>query len=323
MEVVYGRVVNLTMKRGKKLLASGAALALIISLSIIYYLGQDVDEGSPGPCPELLGSWFVRYLSDPNPYLDVAISTPPGAAPVKSVTADLKSPGKAYTDITLKYNPQDREWQAICGFLPQPLAGGIWWVSRVRITMAQGSWREYQAGDPYSTYSYTSGGTGPVQQSLRKSKVWIGSFYATERGGPLPLYTIHTFAVRGQRDSNPVLQVYRESDQAAWIAVNDDPDVNQDYARITMPLRPGDTYYIRVDDRYHQGGHYGIKISKSAASGMLISAAEDPDQYEPDGEHGQAKRIRLDEAQSHTFSRRDNIWGDEDWLVFAAPPDGP
>jgi len=295
--------------------AAGVALAIALCLGL-----QAGKDASPAPCPELKGSWFVRYLSDAKPYLDVAVSSTPGAAPLKSVTADLTGPAKTYPDIPLRYNAKDREWQAVCAFLPQPLAGGVWWVSRVRMTTVRGAWREYKADAPHSTYLHRHGDSGGKQQGSGRSEVWIGSFYATEQGSGQPLYTIQTFATQGGAQSNPVLQVYRAADPVAWIAVNDDPDVNQDYARLTMPLKPGARYYIRVDDRYGEGGHYCVQVSRSESPGHGAAAAKNPDSYEGDDSHEQAKPIKLEEVQSRSFSRRHGIWGDEDWLVFTVPP---
>lgn len=297
--------------------ALGAALAMAAA---IYFAGPPDEEVPPGSCPELKGSWFVRYLSDAKPYLDVAVSSPPGSLPLITVTADLSGPVKTYPNIPLKYNAREGEWQAICDFLPQPLAGGVWWVSRVKLKTAKGAWREYSAGNPLSTYLHRHGDSKGAQQGSVQSKVWIGSFYATERDSPHPLHTIHTFPAKGGTRSNPVLQVYEAADPVAWIAVNDDPDVNQDFARITMPLKPGARYYIRVDDRYGEGGHYCVQVSRSESPGHGAVATKEPDSYEGDDSHEQAKPIKLEEVQSRSFSRRHGIWGDEDWLVFTVPP---
>ena len=297
------------------LLPAVAALAVGLLLRYAWPRSQ-----SSSVAPRLAGSWFVRYRSDPRAYLDVALEESPPGVVVARVTADLRGPQATYRDLQLAYNPGDREWQLICWFLPARLTGGVWWVSRVRITTAHGQWADYSARSPHATYHLSTGRGGAQASPAVKTRVWIGSFYATEEQPSRPLYHIQTFPIRGGGRSNPVLQVYRRADPVRWIAVNDDPDVNQDHAHITMPLVPGHSYYIRVDDRYGQRGDYAVLISRSPVTPPVLAPGPDPDPFEPDDHHHQARPLAVGQVQVRSFSRRsDTIWGDQDWMLFHVP----
>lgn len=278
---------------------------------------------STGALPRLVGSWFVRYASDPVAYLDVAVEAPAGVK-LSKVTAHLTGPGRTYPDIELRYNPKDDEWQLARDPLPTPLAGGTWWVSQVGLFLEDGRWLRYHADDPYGTYLVDRGARGGPTVKDEKSKVWIGSFYATEQDAERPHFTVHTFPAPGGKKSNPTLQIYRAGDPARWIAVNDDPDVNQDYARVSLPLTPGQTYLIRVDDRYHELGDYCLQVNRSATpSGEGRAAPAGTHPGEPDDEPGKARVLAQGEVRCLTFTPREGIWGDQDWLSFTAPTEEP
>ncbi len=322
------------MMTGRKTTLVLGSLAALAALAVLAYLrarpvevapetraGAGALDSStarpPTASPGLKGSWFVRYLSDPNPYLDVEVEAPPGVH-LARVTADLSGPEKAYRDLPLKYNAKDSEWQTVCKFLPAKLAGGVWWVSRVRLSTRDGRWFEYTAAAPHGTYLLASGDARGATHGVR-TPIWIGSFYATDDSSTSPVYYIHTFPTRGGTRSNPVLQVYAATDPVRWIAINDDPDVNQDYARVAMPLTPGETYYIRVDDRYRQRGHYAVVVSRSASPPAPVGPGRDPDRYEPDDDHRRARPISVGQVQVRSFSGRQGIWGDQDWLELKVP----
>jgi len=306
-----------------RILFPGLLLLLGVCLAVwLLRPGQDPVPPAPsekakpgGELPRLVGSWFVRYLSDPRAYLDVATDPPVGEG-LARVTAHLTGPKKTYPDIELKYNPVDGEWQMTRDPLPTPLTGGTWWVSQVGLFMADGRWVRYHADDPFGTYQVDHGGRGGSPVTGEISDTWIGSFYATEQDVERPRFTVHTFPAPGGKKSNPILQVYLPSDPVGWIAVNDDPDVDQDYARVTLPLTPGQTYLIRVDDRYHELGDYCLVVSRSAEVKVPGSAAR---AGEGDDTHGQARPIKEGEVRCQAFSRREGVWGDEDWLKFQVP----
>lgn len=312
-----------------KIVALAAALVAVAVVVLLALGGRAPDPrpGSPEPeagrsgAPRLVGSWFVRYLSDPKAYLDVALDVPVGVE-LASVTANLTGPARTYPDIQLQYNPKDGEWQMPSDPLPTPLAGGTWWVSRVSITTKAGQWLRYHAEDPFGTYRLDRGGPRGAAASGQATPVWIGSFYATEPDPTRPRFTVHTFPAPGGDKSNPILQIYRPADPKRWIAVNDDPDVNQDYARVSLPLDPGKTYLIRVDDRYHELGDYCLQINRSPKPdkpGKAAPAGTHPG--EPDETHKAARPIKEGEVRCLTFGRRaGSTWGDEDWLAFSVPP---
>ncbi len=322
------------MVTGKKTtLVFGALAALAAAAALYHWLPREADPtpnprtgpaprrvqlGVPGVAPRLNNTWFVRYRSDPNAYLDVAAVAPSGTE-LSRVTADLTGPRKVYRDLELKHNAREREWQLICGFLPRKLAGGVWWVSRVRLTTRDGRWAEYHAGAPHETYALDHGRHRQTTARDKKTRIWIGSFYATAAAAARPLYHVHTFPTGGA-PSNPVLQIYAAADRQRWIAVNDDPDVNQDYASVTLPLTPGRSYYIRVDDRYGQRGHYGVVVSRSTSPPTARPApGADPDQYEPDDDPGRASPLVPGKVQVRSFSGRKGIWGDQDWMLLRVP----
>lgn len=322
----------MTGKKFPLVLGSLVALLALAGLAFLWLRQAEVAPGSAGgaaaragevsplppTAPRLEGSWFVRYLSDPNAYLDVAAKAPPGDR-IARVTAELSGPDKKYPDLRLKYNTRDREWQIICGFLPAKLVGGVWWVSRVRISTAGGHWTAYSARTPHGTYRVDHGDTAGTRARGGSTRSWIGSFYARSQDASRPLFHVHTVPTQGGAPSNPVLQVYRASDPVRWFAINDDPDVNQDYARLALPLTPGETYYIRVDDRYHKLGHYAVAVTRSAAAPARPARAKAPDASEPDDDHRRARVISLGQVQARSFSRRGGIWGDQDWLKFSVP----
>ena len=95
--------------------------------------------------PQLDGSWFVRYASDPSPYLDVAFR---GTQPAECAVT-LKGPRGFSEDLKLTWNTKDDEWQVVPSHLPDPLPGGIWWVSEVRATTKSGQAMVRSLGRPH------------------------------------------------------------------------------------------------------------------------------------------------------------------------------
>ena len=215
-------------------------------------------EAGPGPGvdggrgAELDGSWFVRYASDPKPYLDVAFR---GGPQPSRVTVDLQGPERAWVDLELALNEGEGEWQVVCSFLPQPLAGGPWFVSAVRAW--HGAERtEYRSSAPWEPYAVWLG------SESRASEVTPGFFYATEPG-PLP-WRIETMRPPEGRVADPILRVYREGELRRWVAANDDPDVDQPYPSVVLPVEPGGTYLIALSGAEDDGGDYLLRAGPAA-----------------------------------------------------------
>ena len=201
-------------------------------------------RATPGRLAELDGSWFVRYHSDPKPYLDVAFRD--GPRPTR-VTADLQGPEGSWQDLELAFNEAENEWQVVCSFLPQPLAGGPWFVSAVR-AWGQGSTVEYRSAAPWSPYEVVGAGAAGVEP---------GFFYASETG-PL-MWRIEAVLPQGGRPADPVLRVYRAGELRQWVAANDDWDVEQPYPAVVMPVEAGATYLIALSGVEDDSGHYALR----------------------------------------------------------------
>lgn len=212
----------------------------------------------PGPTPpvyELDGSWFVRYASDPKPYLDVAFRG--DQRPVR-VTATLQGPGRAWPDLELSWNARDAEWQIVCTFLPDPLPGGWWFVSAVTAFDAGGeatAWRSKAPSTPYG---------GDVQP---------GFYYAAESGSLR--WRVETFAAEAPH-ADPILRVVRADAPHRWVAANDDWDVGQPWAAVTFPVEPGASYLVRVYGEDDDAGHYAIRAAPEGAAAPRVSEGAAP-----------------------------------------------
>ncbi len=202
---------------------------------------------------ELDGSWFVRYHSDSKPYLDVAFRE--GAQPTR-VTADLQGPARSWTDLELVHNEAEGEWQVVCSFLPQPFAGGPWFVSAVR-AWGPGGAVEYRSAAPWEPYAVTVG------SESRGTRIEPGFFYASE-AGPL-MWRIEALRPEGGAPADPILRVYREGELRRWVAANDDWDVEQPYPAVVMPVEPGATYLIALSGAEDDAGRYALRAGPPGA----------------------------------------------------------
>jgi len=305
---------NDRMKRLSFLIITGlGGVLFFIAAQMLGCEGKRVVDDST--FPRVTGAWFVRYASDPNPYLDVAVADETGIG-IKRVVADLKGPRKTYQHLDLAYNRADREWQKVCDFLPPKLEGGLWWVSRIKVEADSGSWAEYTAAEPYSAYRFTFGDTRGNRAEKQNSRVWIGAFYATEEGAPI--YYISTLPVKGKKKIDPVMYLYRADDPLHWIAISDDPDVEVVYPRIALPLTPGETVYIRIESLRRDVGEYAVVVNDTGFVTEAAAGITAPDIYEPNNDYRRATKISLGERQNHSLSTNDEI----DWLVLAVPSTG-
>ncbi len=266
--------------------------------------------------PQLSGTWFVKYESDPNAYLDVAMLDGSDSG-LKSVKADLRGPQRTYKDVELTFNPDDQEWQKVCDFLPEKLPGGIWWISRIKATAGDGSWSEFSAPNPYSGYRFDFFEAGGALEKNRKSEVWIGAFYAREEGDRV--YFFETFPLRAGDRIDLVMLIYAAGDPAHWIAISDDPDVEEVHPRLAVPLTPGKTYFIRVLSVCGDTGRYSIRMSDTGFGPAPASGEPAPSQNEPNNNHASASRISSGETQHHSLQTGPDGRPDEDWFVFTVP----
>jgi hypothetical protein len=254
---------------------------------------------------QLQDAWLVRYASDPNVYLDISFEGDPES--IRSVTVEVQGPSKAYPDISLHYDPAEKEWQRVCDFLPKTLAGGIWWIRSIRAVTDQGE-LSYKADRPTGTYQRVG-----AHESTHLSPVEAGVFYVTKTGSPL--YYIETFAPEGAPPPDTNIRVFSSIDSAKLLAINEDYDVEDPTAKLVLPLRAKTPILIQV---YGAGisGAYGIRISETGFSGIIEGKAEFPDRYESDNAPSLAKPLRLGEIQLHSISDTDGPQGDEDWFLF-------
>ncbi|MCO4773145.1 MAG: hypothetical protein KDA24_24130 [Deltaproteobacteria bacterium] len=256
--------------------------------------------------PQLDGTWFVRYVSDPSPYLDVAFR---GKQP-KTVEVVLQGPNGYRGDLPLTWNGKDREWQIVPS-LPDPLPGGVWWVSEVRAT-ADGKAMRWAADSPQTLYTRTIDG-----QQATTAEAGPGFFYASE-AGPNRV-RIETMAPVGGRSGDPILAVYRDGDLTRWIAASDDYDVEEPYPTILMPTEPGVTYLIRVSGADDDAGDYAVRVVPEATPRMaaptIVGAT--PDAHEPDQAPEKATTLELGTVLHRSLGGTRGT--DVDWMRFVAP----
>ncbi len=292
------------------------AITIVIAL-VLWRLGNKGHKAQIGAAdiPCVTGAWFVQYLSDPNPYLDVEIAGM-DASKLLRVTADLTGPQRTFFDIALSYNPKDGEWQKVCDFLDQKLSGGLWWVSRIEAIAKSGKRCEYVAENPQGRYLSQCVSSDGTEYDLTENHLLIGAFYATEKDESI--YRITTYPLDGEEPIDPIMYVYRADDPKHWFALSDDPDVEEIYPKIALPLTPGEDYLIRVLSLRGDAGSYGIFISGKDFETESVKKVQSPDSYEPDNTFQQAKPITLLEAQSRTLSPFDGAMADVDWIRFTA-----
>ncbi len=277
-------------------LAAGAALLLL-----------PADDGEL----ELVGSWFVRYRTDPTPYLDVAFD---GGRGITRLTAELTGPERVHPDIEMRWVPEEDEWQHPSTFLPDPLPPGTWWVSRLRAELRGGGWSEWTAEGPDELYRWTSdagesGGTS----------AFAGAFTMPPPDGPM--YAIDTLPVAGGTEADTYLRVARLDEPDRPIALNDDADVLRGWASVWTPLSPG-TYLVRVDGRDDNVGDYAIRFARQDDPPPVEAPgpkAAEPDPWEPDDAPEQATALELGAIQVHTLSPRRELLGDQDWFRIEVP----
>lgn len=256
--------------------------------------------------PQLDGTWFVRYASDSSPYLDVAFR---GKQPT-SVAVVLRGPGGFAEDLPLTWNSKDREWQIVPD-LPDPLPGGVWWVSEVR-AQAGSSALKWTAKAANRLYTRTTDGQQPTT-----SEAGPGFFYSPE-AGPHRV-RIETMAPAGGRRGDPILAVFKGADPTRWIAASDDYDVEEPYPTILMPVTPGATYLIRVSGAEDDSGDYAVRVVPESTPRMqppeLVGAT--PDAHEPDQEPDGATKLPIGTILHRSLGGTPGT--DVDWMRFVAP----
>lgn len=293
----------------RRLVIAAVALLLVVAALVVA-----LRPGDGGGELDLVGSWFVRYRSDPVPYLDIAIEGATGA--ITSVKADLSGPDGLRTDIELDYVEAEDEWQKPQTGLPKPLPGGMWWVPRVRVDLADGGWVQWTAEGPDTRYTWTrdDGAAGPTS-------AFCGSFYMPPAQGQL--YAIDTLPVREGVDVDTYLRVSTLDEPDTPIALNDDADLEEKWAGVALPLTPGTPYLVRVDGRDDNVGDYAIIFRRRddpyPPSWLPGRPAGDPDPFETDDDPTVATTLRLGEHQVHSLSGVGGLLGDRDWFVVTVP----
>lgn len=258
-------------------------------LVLLAGCGRAVEEPPPTPTPtpvawELDGSWFVRYASDPKPYLDVAFRE--GQVPAR-VTATLAGPGVVHRDLELTWNAGEGEWQVVGTFLPDPLPGGWWWVSLVTAWDAAGHATTWASPAPWTAYDR---GGEP------------GFFYAPEAGDR---WRVETSGPAGGAD--PVVHVFRD-DGTTWVAANDDWDVGKPWAGVSWPVQPASTYLVRVTGEKDDSGAYRIWAGPEGCTPDDALGA-------PDAGETAATAIELPAC----VLLRQELSGDVDWFRVVVP----
>ena len=266
--------------------------------------------------PALEGSWFVRYLSDPRPYLDVAFEEDDDDR-VERVVADLQGPDALYPDLELAFNEDDREWQLVCDFLPQPLASGVWWISRLQVTHDDDRVTEFTAPDPQGVYRWTQG-DADAPDAAGNSEGWLGPFYVPAVRDPMA--HVGTFAVGGDGGLDTTIAVYRASDPTRWLAFADDPDVEDPAAKVSLPVEPGETYLVAVDT-VGEPGPYGINLSideplNDTVAIPLQTGADARDIWR------WATTLEPGNPQRQMAGDGPNPRSDRDWYTFTVPSPG-
>jgi len=271
--------------------------AVIVVAALLFFVGRVEHEPAPPTAPpQLEGAWFVKYASDPNPYLDVAFF-PADDKRIQRVITDLSGPEQVYRNIELAFNPEDGEWQKVCDFLPDELPGGIWWVSRVEAFGEEGSFGAQFANDPH------------------EDKPWLNAFYATEPGEAK--ICVQTFPLDPAGPVDMVMEAYHADDPERWFAYCDAPDVEEVHPRLAFPTTAGETYLIRLRSLIGATGGYVVYISRDGFANAVPEAKKSETSYEPNNTKDQATSIELGQSQIHDLSDTD----DEDWLAVSIPPE--
>ena len=270
-----------------------------------------------GAAPALEGSWFVRYLSDPRPYLDVAFEEADDDQ-VERVVVDLQGPDALYPDLELAFNEGDREWQLVCDFLPQPLAAGVWWISRLRVAHDGDRWTEFTAPDPQGGYRWTQG-DADAPDAVGNSQGWLGPFYVPAARDPMA--HVGTFAVGEDTGLDTTIAVYPASDPTRWLAFADDPDVEDPAAKVSLPVEPGATYLVAVET-VGEPGPYGITLSIDEPLADTIAI---PLQAGADAHDVWRWATVLDPAVPQRQLAGDGTEprSDRDWFTFTVPAPDP
>jgi len=270
-------------------------------------------RGAEAPV-RLEGAWFVRYLSDSRPYLDVAFD-PDDDPRVERVVADLTGPEATYPDLELAFNPDDREWQIVCDFLPQPLAAGNWWISRLRVLHDGDQWVEFAAPDPRHGYHWKRTSGGPL--ATGESDAWQGPFHVPKQGRINA--QVATFRLQDLADIDTAVSVYHPNHLDRWIAFGDDPDVEDPSAKVTLPVEPGETYLVAVDG-VGERGEYGIAVTLGGPleAGVLAPLRTSPDAPEVARD---ATTLLVGVPQRHRIGDGPDPGSDRDWFRFTVPRD--
>ncbi len=262
--------------------------------------------GCRGGAPELDGSWFVRYASDPTPYLDVAFR---GRRPDR-VEAVLSGPEGRREDLALRWNAEDVEWQA-SPTLPWPLPGGMWWVSEVRAQVGRRA-LVWAAARPEDAYTLSSGG------EPRPVPARPGFFYAAEPG-PVRV-RVETAGPKDGPRADPIVTVFADGALGTWLAAVDDSDVHDPYPTFVMPVTPGATYLVRVTGAEDDAGPYSLRVVPEAAPPLASPprGGPTPDAHEPDDTPDRAVPLPLGAVLQRSLGGTRGP--DVDWFRFVAPP---
>jgi len=209
-----------------------------------------------------------------------------------------------------------------------PTQGGIWWVSEMQVSFADGSTAVYNADSPYEPYagSYTTntGYAGTCTTSHLPAQD-----YRPPTTVPVEdLYYIETVPNGKSQDGDGFdtrIFLYKEDDLAHWIASNDDGHEEGEqedglFSELAIPLEQGARYYLKVVDLNDRPGYYSVRVQM----GSLNNASSDgspsmPDTYENDDSYTSADE---DNALILDGTPQDRSYesGDPDWIIIDVPP---
>jgi len=288
---------------------------------IIHCIKKNKDNFQPGNYGffPFINYAAVKFFSFPeNVNLSVEVDSSMSGAVITSAQVTLSGPnGITKKDIQLAKAPSNNDWEVKNYSMGGYPVSGLWWLSKITVTMDDGSSATYTQNDPHNNcylLSYVSS-NGHTEENYPQHNGQIeAQDYVCDLNSGNDLFYIETIAINSSEYSDPVIKVYHESDTKKWVAFNDDGGRGGYNSGVIIPLVSGETYYIKIQDLFFRGDSYSILINKNGFTGTATELADFPDQYEFDDNYLFATPLYLDVIQNHTLPR-----GDNDWFIFVAP----
>jgi hypothetical protein len=239
---------------------------------------------------------------------------------ISSVTIRVTdASGSVSSDQSLTWFPARQEWGLSPYSFTDPTNGGMWWVSQIKVTTTDGSTATYSSSSPYTPYSIdyktdTNYTATAVATDMLPAQCYMPP---DSPGADETMYYIETVANASSAsyDMDTKLVLYEAGNLNEWIALNDD-GYNGVFADMKVPLKSGQTYYLKVVDLNGSPGTYSLRLNtgsfNNTASSATVALGEDA--YENDDTYATAKEINAGDLQDRALTTTD-----EDWVKIVVP----